>query len=121
VRRIRWLAAAAFVVASLGLQAVPAAGGPARVIVSTTAGQKYAPPMIVVPQGASLMLLQLDPSARHDVVSRYVVRRRPMFATARTLGFGEALMVTGVEKLKPATYPFTCSIHNWMSGQLIVR
>jgi len=100
---------------------VPAGAGPATLVVATTAGQEYAPPTIVVPQGASLQFVQLDPSARHDVVSLYVVNRKPLFATSRTAAFGETLTVGGVEKLKPATYPFTCSIHNWMSGELIVR
>jgi plastocyanin len=112
---------AVFASACVALMAVPATGGPATLVVATTAGQQFAPPTIVVPQGASLEFVQLDPSARHDVVSRFAIRGRALFSTKRTAAFGETLTVAGVEKLKPATYPFTCSIHNWMSGQLIVR
>ena len=108
-------------VAALCAIGVPARAGPVTVVVATIAGQQFAPPMVVVPQGASLQFVQLDPSAPHDLVSSYVVNRKPMFTTGRSAAFGETLMVAGVEKLKPATYPFTCSIHNWMTGQLIVR
>jgi len=109
------------VVAACCASVVPAHAGPVTLVVATTAGQQYAPPTLVVPQGASLEFVQLDPSARHDIVSKYVVNRKAMFSTKGTAAFGGTLVVAGVEKLKPATYPFTCSIHNWMSGQLIVR
>jgi hypothetical protein len=53
-------------------------------------------------------------------VSRAARERRPLFASARTLSFGETQLVPGVEKLPSGTYPFTCSIHPFMFGQLIV-
>jgi plastocyanin len=109
------------VIAVVCVSGVPAHAGPVTLVVATTAGQEFAPPTLVVPQGASLQFVQLDPSARHDVVSVFVVNRKPLFSTKTTAAFGETLTVNGVEKLKPATYPFTCSIHEWMSGQLIVR
>lgn len=94
--------------------------GPGPVIVST-AGALYAPYTVVVPKGMSLRLIQLDPTVRHDVVSRYVIKGRPMFATKATLEFGQTQLVRGVERLRPAFYPFTCSIHPEMFGQLVVR
>ena len=109
------------VVAACCVSAVPAHAGPVTLVIATTAGSEFAPPMLVVPQGASVEFVQLDPQARHDVVSSYVVNRKPLFATKASAAFGEVLVVNGVEKLKPATYPFTCSIHEWMTGQLIVR
>jgi plastocyanin len=104
----------------LVLSGTPAAAVP-ELVVTTTAGFQYAPPTVVVPAGASLRLVQLDPLARHDVVSRIVSRGRPLFGNERTLSFGETAIVAGVERLRPATYPFTCSIHSQMSGTLIVR
>jgi plastocyanin len=106
---------------SLLLHAVPATAGPATVVVATVAGNQFAPPMVNSPQGATLMVVQLDPVARHDLVSRAIVRRKPMFTTGRSLTFGEALTVQGVEKLKPASYAFVCTIHDGMMGQLIVH
>ena len=91
------------------------------VVVTTTAPAYYVPLMVVLPQGMSLLHLQLDPVQRHDVVSRAARDRRPLFTSARTLAFGEAQLVQGVEKLPPGTYPFTCSIHPFMFGQVIVE
>jgi len=101
--------------------AAPTSAGPATAVIATVSTNEFAPPTIVLPAGASLTFVQLDPLARHDLVSRAAVRGRPMFATGRTLGFAETMTVSGVEKLKPATYAFVCTIHDGMFGQLIVR
>jgi hypothetical protein len=90
-------------------------------LVASTVGSRYVPYTVVVPKGSTLRLLQLDPTVRHDVVSSYVIKGRPMFATDDTLGFAETQLVSGVEKLRPALYPFSCSIHPEMFGQLVVR
>ena len=92
------------------------------VIVATVAGSYYVPLMVAARQGMSLQLVQLDPTQRHDIVSRAAsTTRRPLFASARSLAFGETQRVPGVEKLPVGTYPFTCSIHPFMFGQLIVE
>ena len=91
------------------------------VVVATTAPSYYVPLMVVVPQGMSLLHVQLDPTQRHDVVSRAARDRRPIFASGRTLSFGEAQLVDGVAQLPPGAYPFTCSIHPFMFGQVIVE
>ena len=114
------LAVIAAVTASL-LPLAPATAGPETVPIATTAGFSFAPPRIVVPQGTTLTLVQLDPIARHDLVSRAIVKRRPLFSTSRSLAFGETMLVKGVEKLKPATYHFVCTLHDGMVGQLIVH
>ena len=108
---------------SLGALLVPTGSAlPAvEAVVTTTANSQYVPYTVVVPEGGSLRLVQLDPSARHDVTSRAARRGRPLFGSKRTLSFGETELVTGVEKLRPAMYPFICSIHQQMSGTLIVR
>jgi plastocyanin len=112
---------AAVCVAVLITVAGPVGAGPVEVPVSTTAGSRFGPPTVVVPAGASLRLVQLDPLARHDVVSRIVRKGKPIFGSKRTLGFGETELVVGVERLRPGSYPFTCSIHAFMSGMLVVR
>jgi hypothetical protein len=90
--------------------------------VVTVAPSYYAPLIVVVHRGMSLLLVQADPTQRHDVVSRAVRSdRRPLFASARSLGFGEAALVPGVESLPSGAYPFTCTIHPFMFGQLIVE
>jgi plastocyanin len=91
------------------------------VVVATIAPANYVPLMVVVRQGMSLQLVQLDPMQRHDIVSRAARERRPVFASARSLSFGETQLVPGVEKLPPGAYPFTCSIHPFMFGQVIVE
>ena len=91
------------------------------VVVATVAPSYYVPLMIVVRQGMSLQLVQLDPTQRHDVVSRAALDRRPLFASTRSLAFGETERVPGVETLPPGAYPFTCSIHPFMFGQVIVE
>lgn len=112
-----------FVAATIWPHASQASALPAGVglLIASTPGSLYAPYTLVVPKGSTLRLIQLDPTVRHDVVSRYVIKGRPMFATKSTLEFGQTQLVRGVEKLRPAFYPFTCSIHPEMSGQLVVR
>lgn len=98
-----------------------AAVAPRPVVVATSAPAYYVPLMVVVREGMSLLHVQLDPLQRHDIVSRAARERRPLFASTRTLSFGEAELVGGVDRLTPGAYPFTCSIHPFMFGQLIVE
>lgn len=99
----------------------PASAVIARPIaVATVAPSNYVPLYVVVREGMSLLLVQLDPLDRHDVVSRASRDRRPLFASTRSLSFGEAQLVRGVESLPPGGYPFTCSIHPFMFGQVVV-
>jgi hypothetical protein len=118
VRRAVLAALIAVLLATPMVHAAPSRPGG---VVTTTIGSLYAPYTVVVPAGSQLRLVQLDPALRHDVVSRYAIRGRPMFATDGTLAFGEIGLVAGVETLRPAFYPFTCSIHPEMFGQLVVR
>lgn len=99
--------------------AAPALSAPPTVV--TVPPGLYGPPTIEMPRGRALRLVQLDPLARHDVISRHVRRGRPLFASRRTLGFGEGDLVARVERLGPGIYPFTCSIHPFMAGRLLVK
>jgi plastocyanin len=38
-----------------------------------------------------------------------------------SVDFGHVAPITGVEKLKPGTYDFTCLVHPFMTGKLIVE
>jgi hypothetical protein len=117
----RAVVAICFVALQVLASAPPASAIIARpVVVATIAPSYYVPLVVVARQRMSLQLVQLDPTQRHDIVSRAARERRPLFASARTLSFGETQLVPGVEKLPPGTYPFTCSIHPFMFGQVIV-
>jgi plastocyanin len=111
------LASSVVLVAAIG----PAWASPVEVPIATTAESRFVPPEIVIPVGASLRLVQLDPLARHDVMSRTTKRGRPLFGSRRTLSFGESEVVPGVEALKAGSYPFTCSVHEFMNGTLVVH
>lgn len=115
--------AAAIAIAVLGVLVVapPGSAGPETVPIATVPGFAFAPPRIVVPQGTTLTLAQIDPVARHDLVSRAIVKGKPLFGTPRSLAFGETMVVPRVEKLKPATYYFVCTLHDGMDGELIVQ
>ncbi len=117
----RLASAVALAALATGLSPAPVSAGPETIVVATVPGFAFAPPAVVVPQGSTLTLVQLDPIARHDLVSRAAIKGRPLFATSRSLAFGETMIVAHVEKLKPATYAFVCTLHDGMAGQLIVR
>lgn len=107
--------------ATLALAAASPAGARAGAALASVPYRTYAPPEVVVVVGQSLMLVQLDPVERHDVVSADLGEDgRPLFANSRTLSFGEVEVVAGVEQLPPGRWPFICSIHAGMLGEVIV-
>jgi hypothetical protein len=119
---VRRAAAVAIACAALVFGTSPSAhGGPVQGAVVTLAPGAFAPPTVVVPRGRPLRLVQLDPVARHDVVSRHVRKGRPLFGRARPRAFGATVLVARVGLLRPGRYPFTCSIHPYMNGTLLVR
>lgn len=69
-----------------------------------------------------MSLVQADPFERHDVVSFFKGSdQQPLFSTGPDLAaFGDVVEVRGVPALEPGTYPFYCSEHPWMYGELIV-
>jgi len=123
MRAARVAAVAGVVAILLAAPAIDASAIVARPVpVVTVAPSYYAPIVVVVHRGMSLLLIQADPTQRHDVVSRALrSNRQPLFASARSLAFGETGLVPGVESLPVGTYPFTCTIHPFMFGQLIVE
>ena len=71
--------------------------------------------------GGPLSFVNLDP-VQHDVVSEAKgPDGRPLFASKLT-GLGEVAPVNGLDKVSSGqTYPFFCSIHPGMRGNLVVR
>ncbi|MDX6664832.1 MAG: hypothetical protein QOG68_1038 [Solirubrobacteraceae bacterium] len=78
------------------------------------AALNYATPAVVVPQGDTLRFTNLDSLAPHDFDSP-----AGLFQTD-PLKANESVVVKGVEKLAPGSYPFHCSLHSWMTGTIQV-
>ncbi|MDX6274855.1 MAG: hypothetical protein QOJ92_2065 [Frankiales bacterium] len=92
----------------------------AIVVAGGGASAGYSTRVAVVTQGSSVQFVNLD-SIPHTVTS--VARDsqgRPLFNVS-ALGGGNAVTVTGVEKLAPGSYAFYCSFHPNMQGTLIVQ
>jgi plastocyanin len=70
--------------------------------------------VIVIRQGDPLNYTNLDTVA-HNVTSTQGLFSAP----TESLGGNEP--VTGVQNLAPGTYSFYCSLHPWMTGQIIVE
>ena len=86
--------------------------------VITAAGNTFLPGDVSISQGAKLTFANPD-VAPHNVVSDATTKTGPIFrSTVATTG--QTAPVNGVEKLKPGTYPFYCSLHPGMRGTLKV-
>jgi len=114
--------------AVLALCGLAAAATPARALPAplphqvVTVGGRFVSPEIVVVQGDTLTLTNLDPSITHDLVSRGY---RPgtgvrLFASA-PVATGKQSNVAGVGSLGPGVYAFLCSLHEGMIGNLRVQ
>ena len=105
--------------AAVSFLAVPApAGAVAPQVVAVTASG-YAPSEVVVAAGGSLTLVSADATDFHDLVSHDSVNGVRLFESS-TIGGGGVAGVSGVSALRPGTYPFFCSVHEWMAGNLTV-
>src|SRR5205085_11344093 len=59
-------------------------------------------------------------TADHDVTARLDgANGKPLFQSAKVAA-GQSAPVTGAETLKPGTYDYWCSIHNFMKGTITV-
>lgn len=112
-------AAAALAACLLGTVAFPADASlaplPRQVV---TVANVYVLPEISVYVGDTLTLTNLDVRA-HDLVSRNVSGGVRVFASAPTDPRGRS-DVAGVSSLPAGVYPFSCSIHESMLGNLRV-
>ena len=81
----------------------------------------YLTPVMVAEKDGSLSYTNLD-VVQHDVVARdRAADGQPVFRS-RLAGLGETVPVEGLDRVESgSTYPFFCSLHTNMQGQLIVR
>ena len=72
--------------------------------------------------GSTLVYVNLDPLGSHTVTSdKRDRKRRPIFDSGEGIGLGQYTFVKGIERLKPGTYKFHCSLHtSQMKGVLTI-
>ena len=76
----------------------------------------FAPPAVALPKGSTLTFVNAD-STTHDVTSIAKRNGTPLFRAADTNGSATS-DVKGVSALPAGTYPFQCSLHTNMAGEL---
>lgn len=79
---------------------------------------RYSSDVITIDQGEALIFRNLDLN-RHDLVAKQQAGGKPLFSTPLLSTGGEAV-VQGAQQLKSGSYPFFCTIHNYMTGTLTV-
>jgi glucose/arabinose dehydrogenase/plastocyanin len=84
----------------------------------TAVGNTFLPGNVSMAAGSKLTFANAD-VAPHNVIADASGRNGPIFGSG-TVTAGGTTEVKGVEKLKPATYPFHCSVHPSMRGSLTV-
>jgi plastocyanin len=85
---------------------------------SAESGKKYSADSVTIAQGEKLNFVNHD-SVQHDVSSDDSLDGQLLFSSPLVSGGGSA-PVDGTQYLKTGTYPFSCSIHPFMKGKLIV-
>jgi plastocyanin len=98
------------------LALAPAA--PADETVYAVPVDQYSSSVITIDQGEALIFRNLDLN-RHDLVAKQQAGGKPLFSTPLLSTGGEAV-VQGVQQLKGGSYPFFCTLHNYMTGTLTV-
>ena len=105
------------------LPALPAPtpeGGATAVVTAppeaTSAG--FAPPRMAVTKGGSLQFVNAD-TMTHDITAVAKKDGAPVFKSPFTAS-GSSSDVKGVSALAPGSYPFFCSLHTQMKGELTV-
>lgn len=115
-RRLAVLAACALAVPAAPARAL-AVPVPHQVV---AVGTGFVLPEIRVFQGDTLTLTNLDPLQAHDLVSRNLAGGVRVFASGPA-DPGSRAEVVGVSSLRPDVYPFFCSLHESMTGNLRVE
>ena len=86
-----------------------------------TAVTSFTPYAIVLPQGSSLTLANLDSAGTHNIASaRQGADGLPLFQSD-FVGLGAATEVDGVPDLTVGRYLFHCQAHSGMKGTLVIR
>lgn len=111
------------VVAVLALLCVPSAARADKVIEAQVVW-KFDAPEYTIDQGEKVVFRNSDTVSpgNHDVTADAVGPdgKTPIFRSA-TIDDGQQAPVEGVEQLKPGTYSFHCSIHQFMQAKLTVN
>lgn len=84
--------------------------------VTFAAGGTFVPTEVTIVQGGTLTFANLDPQLQHDFISY----DNPNLFRSDIVSAGGVSEVRGVSSLAPSTYPFTCSVHDYMLGNLTV-
>lgn len=87
----------------------------APVATFATAGT-FVPTEVTVVAGGTLTFVNLDAQLPHDFVSK----DDPNGFRSDIVGPGGVSEVRGVSSLPPSIYPFTCSVHDTMLGNLTI-
>jgi plastocyanin len=99
---------------------VPATAGPAGNTQVVVVPWTYATSPMHVPQGEALTFLNLDPmSGEGHSITHAVQPGAERFQSPITPP-GTSSPVAGVEKLERGTYQYTCRIHAFMAGTLVI-
>ncbi len=107
--------------APLGGAPHPARAAAPQVV--TVYADHYVPATVTVERGGTLQFLDLDPWGNGEAPGHSLTERRlpgPRFDSG-VVGLGRAAEVGGVAALTPGSYGFTCRIHPFMSGTLVIR
>lgn len=99
--------------------AVPAPAGALPVAPVVSLSDRYAPSEVVVPEGGKVQLVNGDHAQSHDLRSLDTIGGVPLFRSAM-LSPGGTGEVVGVDALEPSVYPFYCSVHDYMTGNITV-
>lgn len=110
--------AAAVSFCALAVPAPPAGAVAPQAVVAYSGG--YVPSEAAIVQGGSLTLVNSDPALSHDLVSLDRFPSGGYKFRSDVIGPASAAPVTGVESLPPSVYPFYCSVHEYMTGNLTV-
>jgi len=103
------------------LALMPAALAGAAESVVATAGFQFLPPEVVVDSGGSLTYANVDAAGHNVVATETGPDGAPLFSSGNPAGIG-VYDVAGVEDLAPreSPYPFICTLHPQMKGNLRV-
>lgn len=109
--------------AAVGMAALlpfPASAGPAGNMEVVAAPWTYSMSPVHVPQGETLTFTNLDPLSGEGHSLTHAVRPGSERFLSPIIPPGTNAPVAGVEKLERGTYQFTCRIHPFMAGTLVV-
>lgn len=110
------LVATALAVATAALPAPAHALAPSQVV---SWANGYIVSEVTVVAGGTLTLTNADPNAWHDLRALDTVAGVPLFGSD-ILGPAQRGDVAGISSLPASVYPFYCSVHDFMTGNVTV-